>query len=504
MDRGHALLDIGGGARLERFGARVTDRPHPGALGARGDPAPWRAADLRFDRDRGWSGEADVAEPWAIEIDGLTLELKATEAGQVGLFPEHAAMLPWLRDRVAARVGGGRRTLAAAADPPAVLHLFAYTGLVTLALAAAGASVVHVDASKPTVGWARRNAERSGLADRPVRWIVDDAVAFTEREIRRGRRYAGIVLDPPSYGHGPGSGAWRIEDDLPALLAATGGLLDPGGFILLTAHTRGFRGGPPRRRDRPCAPPAGRHDRRRPAGAVDRGRTDPRPRCVRPVVRRGMMSSMASPTPPVLTSFANPRVKAATALRERRERDRAGLTLVDGAREVRRALDAGAVVVEAFVCEPLLAGPDARAALDLLRDRGVPVQATSEAVFAKLAFGERAEGLLAVVRIPSTDLADLALPERPARRRHRRRREARQRRRGPAQRRRSRGGRRRGRLATDRPVQSQRDPGQRRNGVHGADRRGADARGPCLAARPRPADRRGAGRRQAGPTLMPT
>ncbi len=126
-----------------------------------------------------------------------------------------------------------------------------------------------------------------------------------------------------------------------------------------------------------------------------------------------MMTAMASPTPPVLTSFANPRVKAATALRDRRERDRAGLTLVDGAREVRRALDAGIEVVEAFVCEPLLAGPDARAALDLLRDRGVAIQPTSEAVFAKLAFGGRAEGILVVVRIPSTALADLALPGDP-------------------------------------------------------------------------------------------
>jgi 23S rRNA (cytosine1962-C5)-methyltransferase len=153
-------------------------------------------------------------------------------------------MLPWLRERVAARVapGPGDAEDVRRAEAPDVLHLFAYTGLVTLALAAAGAAVVHVDASRPTVAWARRNAERSGLADRPVRWIVDDAIAFTEREVRRGRRYAGIVLDPPSYGHGPGSAAWRIEDDLPALLAATGGLLEPDGFILLTAHSAGVEG----------------------------------------------------------------------------------------------------------------------------------------------------------------------------------------------------------------------------------------------------------------------
>jgi 23S rRNA (cytosine1962-C5)-methyltransferase len=238
---GHELIDVGGGARLERFGARVTDRPHPAALGERRDPAAWRTPDLRFDRDRGWTGDAGVvvAEPWPIEIDGLTMELRATDAGQVGLFPEHAAMLPWLREQVVAR-GTGAGDARPGDGPPAVLHLFAYTGLVTLALAAAGASVVHVDASRPTVAWARRNADASGLADRPVRWIVDDAVAFTEREVRRGRRYAGIVLDPPSYGHGPDSGSWRIEEDLPPLLAAAGGLLEPDGFILLTAHTAGF------------------------------------------------------------------------------------------------------------------------------------------------------------------------------------------------------------------------------------------------------------------------
>ena len=233
MEAGHALVDLGGGARLERFGARLTDRPHPLALGSRVDPEAWRGADLRFDRERGWTGPADLAVPWPIELDGLTLELRATEAGQVGLFPEHAEVLPWLREQVAAGI-------ASRGSPPSVLHLFAYTGLATLAMASAGASVVHLDASRPTVAWARRNAELSGLQDRPVRWIVDDATAFADREVRRGRRYAGIVLDPPSYGHGPGSGAWRIDDDLRPLLAVLARLLEPDGFVLLTAHSAGF------------------------------------------------------------------------------------------------------------------------------------------------------------------------------------------------------------------------------------------------------------------------
>lgn len=126
-----------------------------------------------------------------------------------------------------------------------------------------------------------------------------------------------------------------------------------------------------------------------------------------------MMSAMPSPTLPIVTSLANPRVKAAAALRDRRERDRAGLTLVDGAREVRRALDAGVAMTEAFVCEPLLAGPDARAALDQLQVRGIPLQPVSEAVFAKLAFGQRGEGLVAIVRVPPLTLSDLALPAGP-------------------------------------------------------------------------------------------
>lgn len=237
-DLTYELVDVGGGARLERFGDRLVDRPHPSAFGERADPGRWREADLRFDRDRGWTGPAAGAGPWSIELDGVSMELRPTEAGQVGLFPEHLAMIPWLRGQVAARL----TTEATTGEAPAVLNLFAYTALTTLAVASAGASVTHVDSSRPTVAWARQNTERSGLADWPIRWIVDDALGFTERERRRGRRYAGIVLDPPSYGHGTAGLAWRLEDDLDRLLAATATVLEPGGFVLLTAHTPGFDG----------------------------------------------------------------------------------------------------------------------------------------------------------------------------------------------------------------------------------------------------------------------
>ena len=120
-----------------------------------------------------------------------------------------------------------------------MLHLFAHTGLLTLVAARAGAAVTHVDAARPAVGWARRNAERSGLDDAPIRWIADDALVFARREARRGRRYAGVVLDPPTYGHG--RGAWSLERDLPALLEAVAELTDDGaGFGLVTAHATGL------------------------------------------------------------------------------------------------------------------------------------------------------------------------------------------------------------------------------------------------------------------------
>ncbi len=231
----YELIDAGGGARLERFGEHVTDRPHGGAYGERRAPERWEDADLRFDREGGWSGPAAAAarDGWTARIGGFDLELRPTEAGQVGCFPEHAVMLPWLQERAELRLA------TAPGDTPAirVLHLFAYTGLVTLAMAATGAAVAHVDAAKPAVAWARRNAAANGLTDAPIRWLVDDARDFAARERRRGNRYDGIVLDPPTYGHGASGRAWRLESDLEPLLDDCRALLSPDGFVLLTAHT---------------------------------------------------------------------------------------------------------------------------------------------------------------------------------------------------------------------------------------------------------------------------
>jgi 23S rRNA (cytosine1962-C5)-methyltransferase len=227
------LLDCGDGRRLERFGVVTVDRPAPAATHPRrlaeGD---WAKPTLRWAKGAWVRGAAQ--DPWPVGVGGLTLECRAAAGGQVGVFPEHAGTWSWLDAAV-------RASAAALEREPEVLSLFAYTGGATLACARAGARVAHVDASRPAAAWARRNAELSGLAEAPVRWLVDDARAFVRRERRRGRRYDGVVLDPPSYGHG--AGAWQIEDHLPALLEDVAALCGPRpSFVLLTAHTPGFDG----------------------------------------------------------------------------------------------------------------------------------------------------------------------------------------------------------------------------------------------------------------------
>jgi 23S rRNA (cytosine1962-C5)-methyltransferase len=252
----YALLDVGDARRLERFGAIIIDRPAPGAEGhVPQDPAAWASADARFDRaerdavaHEGWTTrDGQPLEPWLVAEGDLQFELRLAPSGQVGLFPEQVPERAWIR-RQANRIGelSTARADRAAGDDPfsgstAVLNLFGYSGATTITAARPGIAVTHVDASRPAVAWARHNAGLNGLAAAPIRWISDDAAAFAERELRRGRRYAGIILDPPSYGHGATGKAWRLADDLPALLAACAELLDDGpAFIMLTAHTPGF------------------------------------------------------------------------------------------------------------------------------------------------------------------------------------------------------------------------------------------------------------------------
>jgi 23S rRNA (cytosine1962-C5)-methyltransferase len=229
----YELIDAGDGRRLERFGELIVDRPAPMAEEPPRDAAAWTRADLRFDRYVGWTAIEDGEPgPWAASEGDLRFELRPTETGQVGLFPEQAPNRAWVRD-AASRLGGS----------PQILNLFGFTGAMTLSAAAAGASVTHVDGSRPTVAWARRNAELSGLAHRPIRWIVDDVEAFVAREQRRERRYDAVILDPPSYGHGGrgGAGGWRLEERLAELLARCADLTDDDpAFVVLTAHTPGF------------------------------------------------------------------------------------------------------------------------------------------------------------------------------------------------------------------------------------------------------------------------
>jgi 23S rRNA (cytosine1962-C5)-methyltransferase len=237
----HALLDCGDGRRLDAFGELVVDRPAPGVAGPRRTPDRWIGAAI-YHRGSGWwtaDGTPLAEGGHAVGIAGATMEVRLAPSGQVGLFPEHALNAAWIATAV--------RTRQVAPDsgdgPPEILNLFAYTGLTTVIAVRAGGRVTHIDGSRPAVAWAQRNAELSGLAGAPVRWIVDEALSFVRREARRGRRYAGVVLDPPTYGHGPRGGkigAWRFDDRIGELLDACAGVAEPDAFWLLTTHTPGW------------------------------------------------------------------------------------------------------------------------------------------------------------------------------------------------------------------------------------------------------------------------
>lgn len=239
---GHALLDSGHGEKLERFGEWTLRRPDPQAMWSPARPAAdWDAADLRFVResDRGGRWEPGARsrrtppESWMLEHERARLIVRPTPFKHVGLFPEQAANWAFVGERIAAQRRGG-------AERPAVLNLFAYTGAATVMASLAGAFVTHVDSSRPALRWARENAAASGLPADAVRWIEDDAAVFVAREVRRGRRYQGVLLDPPPYGRGADNERWVFEEQIAELLGACRGLLADGpAFLVLSCYAVG-------------------------------------------------------------------------------------------------------------------------------------------------------------------------------------------------------------------------------------------------------------------------
>ncbi len=244
----YGLLDFGSGRKLEQFGQWLLDRPCPAAVGQRmASKNLWANADavlsLGGQLER---GEVD-SENWQVAFRSLKFNLALTPFGHVGLFPEQAANWHWLEKHLqplSAAVGktssGESPASLGTSSGLKVLNLFAYTGGTTLMCASWGYSVVHVDASAPSVAWARRNALVSGLRNAPVRWIIDDVRKFVAREVRRGNRYECIVLDPPTYGHGAAGQRWEIDRDLPPLMQMCAQLLAKRSIVILSCHSEEF------------------------------------------------------------------------------------------------------------------------------------------------------------------------------------------------------------------------------------------------------------------------
>ena len=230
----YRLLDSGNGRKLERFGSYITDRPCAQAVWRTTLPRQeWARADAFFTREKGggWSFRRPVPREWLCRLGGIDFIVTPTDFGHIGIFPEHLIGWKWMT----ARVAESRR------PHPSILNLFAYSGGATLALAKTGCELCHLDASKKTVDWAHRNAAANNLQEAPIRWIVDDVNKFLQRELRRGRRYDGIVLDPPSFGRGTNQEVFKIDDGLLTLLDSCRQLLsDTPLFLFLTCHTPGY------------------------------------------------------------------------------------------------------------------------------------------------------------------------------------------------------------------------------------------------------------------------
>ena len=230
----YAVLDCGGGEKIERWGNQILQRPDPQAIWPRDkDCKVWNKPNAIYHRSNAGGGKWEIRklpEQWAIHYGDLTFQLKPMSFKHTGLFPEQAVNWDWFSGLI-----------HEAGRPVKVLNLFAYTGGATVSAAAAGAAVTHVDASKGMVGWAKENAAASGLADAPIRWLVDDCVKFVEREIRRGNHYDAVIMDPPSYGRGPKGEIWKIEDAIhPLVKLCTQILSDDPLFFLINSYTTGL------------------------------------------------------------------------------------------------------------------------------------------------------------------------------------------------------------------------------------------------------------------------
>ena len=234
----YELLDSGEGEKLERFGSIMMSRPDPQALWAkRLSPQEWEKAAAYFTRDSAgaeWSFRGKVPGSWPISFGGLRFQIKPTAFKHTGLFPEQSMNWEWMRATIEKARKAGDKDIE-------VLNLFGYTGGASLACAQAGANVVHIDSSKAAVTWARENAELSGLADRPIRWIIEDARIFVEREIRRGRAYDAIIMDPPAFGHGVNNEIWKIEEHFLPLIESCKKLLKPKPLLfLINGYSAGY------------------------------------------------------------------------------------------------------------------------------------------------------------------------------------------------------------------------------------------------------------------------
>jgi 23S rRNA (cytosine1962-C5)-methyltransferase len=233
MAEKYFLVDSGDQQKLERYGDVLIVRPCSQALWRPSLPkARWDLADAYFSRDGGnaWSFRTKLPESWVTEVEGVRFKIAPTDFGHLGVFPEHSLLWKPMQEAIRSR-----------REVPRVLNLFAYSGGATLAAAQAGASVCHLDASKGMVAWARENAGLNGLGTAPIRWIVDDAIKFLHREIKRGIRYEGIILDPPSFGRGAKGEVFKIERAIHDLLDLCRQLFSENPlFLLFTTHTPGM------------------------------------------------------------------------------------------------------------------------------------------------------------------------------------------------------------------------------------------------------------------------